>query len=86
MLFNLSFLLPLALVLTVNLSMLGLVIAKVYRIKPRPQMFSQARGWFSLALLLGGRISNNSWILVLRLLSTRTLFFLLSLCLQFCQA
>ncbi len=57
LLFKLTFLLPLVAVLTVNLSMLALVIAKVYRIKPRPQMFGQARGWLSLALLLGTIIS-----------------------------
>ena len=62
LLFYLTFLLPLALVLTVDLSMLALVIAKVYRIKPRPKMFGQARGWFSLALLLG---NNLSFLLVL---------------------
>lgn len=77
LLFRLAFLLPLVLVLLINLSMLALVIVKVwswqtpwytlfatssrafsnrfqvYRIKPRPAMFGQARGWFSLALLLG---------------------------------
>ena len=51
--FYLTFLAPLAIVLAINLSMLALVVAKVYRIKPRPHMFGQARGWLSLALLLG---------------------------------
>ena len=51
--FYVTFLIPLALILLINLSMLGLVIIKVYRIKPRPHMFGHARGWFSLAMLLG---------------------------------
>ncbi len=51
--FILTFLLPLSLVLTVNLSMLTLAVVKVFRIRPRPHLFTQARGWLSLALLLG---------------------------------
>ena len=47
------FLVPVCLVLIVNLSMLALVIIKVYKIRPRPHMYNHARGWFSLAMLLG---------------------------------
>ena len=47
------FLTPLTLVLVFNVSMLALALYKVARVKPRPHMFGQARGWLGLALLLG---------------------------------
>ena len=52
------FLFPVASILFVNMATLALVIFKVLRIRPRPPLLGQARGWLALLILLGG-----TWLL-----------------------
>ena len=52
------FLFPIASILFVNMATLALVIFKVLRIRPRPPLLGQARGWLALLILLGG-----TWLL-----------------------
>ena len=47
------FLLPVTAILCVNMATLALVIFKVLRIRPRPPLLGQARGWLALLILLG---------------------------------
>jgi len=45
---------PVVLMLTINMGMMCIAMARVYHITPRPQLFSQARGLLSLLFILGG--------------------------------
>ena len=56
--YNGFFLFPVGAILLINMATLSLVIFKVLRIRPRPPLLGQARGWLALLILLGG-----TWLL-----------------------